>query len=151
MMTPLRQNPGVGKGRKRTGNQSPQGSLGKPFVLHKEGPSKASVPPVGHSMAPLSLLNKDSLERHQQKCRRVERRALLTMKERERSGIPESLMQASMTPWISAKTVEPGIDALLKLPPDCLSCPEQETIKCNEIQIKYNGMPKDYNQEHQTG
>lgn len=30
------------------------------------------------------------------------------MKESERSGIPESLMQASMTPWISAKTVEPG-------------------------------------------
>lgn len=35
-------------------------------------------------------------------------RATLTMNERERSGIPESFIHASMTPWISAKTVEPG-------------------------------------------
>lgn len=33
--------------------------------------------------------------------------AKLTMKERERSGIPESLIHESITPWISAKTVEP--------------------------------------------
>lgn len=37
----------------------------------------------------------------------LQNRKKLTMKERERSGIPESLMQASMTPWISAKTVDP--------------------------------------------
>jgi len=30
------------------------------------------------------------------------------MKERERSGIPESLIHESITPWISAKTVEPA-------------------------------------------
>lgn len=29
------------------------------------------------------------------------------MNERERSGIPESLIHESITPWISAKTVEP--------------------------------------------
>lgn len=30
------------------------------------------------------------------------------MKDRERSGIPESLIHESITPWISAKTVEPA-------------------------------------------
>lgn len=29
------------------------------------------------------------------------------MKERDRSGIPDSLIHESITPWISAKTVEP--------------------------------------------
>lgn len=31
----------------------------------------------------------------------------ITMKDRVRSGIPVSLTQASITPWISAVTVEP--------------------------------------------
>lgn len=33
-----------------------------------------------------------------------------TMKERVRSGIPLSLTQASITPWISAHTVVPRYD-----------------------------------------